>query len=150
MSYLKNMAAGAVALLATACATPQGGGNVFNTNPVTGAFNMVTGPGQNATPEQRRCHEMASNGRFMNVAGGTLLGTGAGAAVGAATGSAGKGAAVGALLGALGSAVQQGGQYTQAYNACVNNPGQWDNQYQQWQKEQPQQPQQYQNMRAPH
>lgn len=101
-----------------------------------------------STEQEKACHRMASDGQFRSLVTNTALGAGVGAAVGgAARGIDWKqGALGGAAAAGIGTMIQQNSQYSQAFNACMQNTPQWTQEYNQYQRQQgggtyPEQPQ---------
>lgn len=114
----RNIAAGATAFFAAACSHV----NEFRID-------------ANSTPQEQACHRMAKDENFLRNAGmDTLIGAGVGAGVGAVAPGVDMGTA--ALIGALGTAAykitQNESRYSQLYNACTQNTGQWNQKYEQY------------------
>lgn len=89
-----------------------------------------------ATQQERDCHKMASDGKFMQLAERSLYGAAGGAALGAVLPgvSMGQGAGVGAAATAITTLIQQQSEFQRAFNACMQNSSKWTQEYNEYER----------------
>ncbi len=118
----------ALALQMTACAN------------IKDSYNMVAGPGDDATPQETFCHNEAIKDKPSEIGRDTAIGAGVGAAAGgvktivdsksSAVTDILSGAGIGAGLGALYGTATKGNKYASTFNDCMayteQHPEQWE------------------------